>query len=239
MGIETMAAYMSLFGLGRVTGIDLPAEHPGIVPTPRWKERVKGEPWLPGETISVSIGQSYVTVTPIQMAQVTASVANHGVIYRPHLVRSIMERATGRLQELPIVPRGRVKVKSETLDLIKRAMEEVVTEGTGRRAESALVRIAGKTGTAQTASRRYGPLESLPMKLRDHAWFVSYAPAEAPRIVMVALLEHMGHGGSAAAPVVKRMIEAYMRLAPGPSVVAKAAVRTGSRAGSRGNPGAL
>lgn len=239
MGIETIAAYMSLFGLGRPTGVELPSERSGIVPSPSWKERVKGERWLPGETISVSIGQSFANVTPIQMAQVTATVANNGVIFRPHLVRAIMERATGRLQELPIVPRGRVKVKNETLDLIKRAMEEVVTDGTGRRAESTLVRIAGKTGTAQTVSLRSTSGKDVPKKLRDHAWFVSYAPAEAPRIAVVALLEHMGHGGKAAAPVAKQMVEAYMRLAPSAPVVTQAGLRTGPRVGDRANAGAL
>ncbi len=249
MGIETMAAYMRLFGLGRATGVDLPSERPGIVPSPSWKERVKGEPWLPGETISVSIGQSFVNVTPIQMAQVTASVANNGIVFRPHVVRAVMERETGRLQELPVVPRGRLKIKRETLDLIKSAMEEVVSEGTARRAKSLLVRIAGKTGTAQTVSIRSRPDKDLPKKLRDHAWFVSYAPAEAPRIAVVALLENMGHGGKFAAPVVKRMIERYMRLAPSAAVVTQAGqaglagqvgLRTGSPVGDRAHPaGAL
>ncbi len=213
MGIENMAAYMSLFGLGKPTGVELPSERPGIVPSPAWKEKARGERWLPGETISASIGQGYVTVTPLQMARVTATIANDGVAFRPHLVRAVMERRSGRLQELPVVPQGRVDVKPETLDLIKQAMEDVVTDGTGKRARSALVAIAGKTGTAQTVSIRFDTKkEDVPKKLRDHAWFLSYAPAEEPRIVVAVILEHMGHGGSAAAPLAKRMIEAYVQL---------------------------
>lgn len=215
MGIETMATYMRLFGLGRKTGIELPSERIGIVPTPKWKERVKQEIWLPGETISASIGQGYVTVTPIQMAQVTAAVANRGVLYRPHLVRAVMERQSGRVQELPVVSRGRLQVRSETLDLIRTAMEAVVTDGTAKRANSPLVTIAGKTGTAQTASIRIDTEdEDTPKKLKDHAWFVSYAPADKARIAVAVLVEHMGHGGSAAAPLARRLIETYVKLPP-------------------------
>ena len=98
MGIDTMAEFMSRFGLGMKTGIELPSERVGIVPTKAWKERVKGQPWYPGETISVSIGQGFVTVTPIQMAHMTAILANSGISFRPHVVRAVMERATGLVQ---------------------------------------------------------------------------------------------------------------------------------------------
>lgn len=215
MGIEAMAAYMRLFGLGRPTGIELPSERRGIVPSPAWKKRVKGQVWFPGETISASIGQGYTTVTPIQMAQVTAAVANDGLIYRPHVVHAIMERESGRRQEFPVVARGRLKLRQETLDLIKTAMEGVVTDGTAKRAQSPLVTIAGKTGTAQTASVRIDTEdEETPKKLKDHAWFVSYAPAEGARIAVAVLVEHMGHGGSAAAPLARRLIETYVQLPP-------------------------
>jgi penicillin-binding protein 2 len=148
------------------------------------------------------------------MALVTATVSNNGVFFRPHLVRAVMDRMTGRLQELPVVAQGRLKVKKKTLNLVKQAMEEVVTEGTAKRAGSSLVKIAGKTGTAQTASIRITDYEDVPKKLRDHAWFVSYAPADDPRIAVVVLVEHMGHGGSAAAPLAKQMIEGYIQLPP-------------------------
>ncbi len=223
MGIETMAAYMSRFGLGQQTGVDLPSEQSGIVPSPAWKKKVKKEPWFPGETISASIGQGFITVTPIQMAQVTATVANDGVSFRPHLVGAVMERTTGRVQELPIVARGRLNLRKKTLRIIKEAMKEVVTEGTARRAESTLITIAGKTGTAQTVSLRIGAKDDVPKKLRDHAWFVAYAPADHPRIAVAVLVEHSGHGGSAAAPLAKELIETFSKLPPMAPVVTEVA----------------
>ena len=215
MGIDTMSNYFSRFGFGQKTGVELLSERTGIVPSREWKQRVKGQAWLPGETISVSIGQGFVTVTPLQMAQMTATIANNGTTYRPHLVRAIMERTSGRLQELPVVPKGQLDVKPETFQIIKKAMEGVVKKGTAKRAQSSLVTIAGKTGTAQTASLRRAPRnQELPRKYRDHAWFVSYAPVENPRVALVVLVEHSGHGGSVAAPLAKTFVETYMKLPP-------------------------
>ena len=213
MGIDTIASYAEQFGLGHVTGIELPSEQRGIVPSTAWKERVRHERWIPGETISASIGQGYVTVTPIQMAYVIATVANNGVSYRPHLIKGVMERETGRLQELPAVARWKLAVKPETLQLIQSALVGVVREGTARRARSRLVTVAGKTGTAQTVAYRADQEEEdIPKKFRDHAWFVSYAPADAPRIAVAVLVEHMGHGGKVAAPMAKKIIETFVQL---------------------------
>jgi penicillin-binding protein 2 len=219
MGIETIADYSKQFGLGHETGIELPSERVGIVPSSAWKQKAKGQPWLPGETISASIGQGYVSVTPLQMASVIGTVANGGVTFRPRLVQAVMDRTTGRLQELPAVPRGKLKISGDHLKLIQKALAEVVTEGTAPRAKSSIVTIAGKTGTAQTAALRTGPEKDIPKKFRDHAWFVAFAPVEAPRIAVAVLAEHMGHGGSAAAPLAKAVIEAYMKLAPRAPVV--------------------
>lgn len=219
MGIDTMAEYAKDFGLGQETGIELPSERVGIVPTTAWKQKAKKEPWLPGETISAAIGQGYVTVTPLQMASLIGTVANDGVNYRPRLVKAVMDRTTGNLLELPAVPRGKVAAKPETFRLVKQALADVVKEGTATRAKSSLVTIAGKTGTAQTAALRTGPEKDIPKKFRDHAWFVAFAPVEAPKIAVAVLAEHMGHGGSAAAPLAKEVIEAYMKLKPqGPAV---------------------
>jgi len=227
MGIDTIASYAKLFGLGSPTGIELPSERGGIVPSPDWKVKARGEQWLPGETISASIGQGFVTVTPIQMASLTATVANNGVPVRPRLVRAVMDRATGRVLELPSVPLSRLSLKPDTLAIIRSALAGVVTEGTATRAKSSLVTIAGKTGTAQIAALRPGPEKDIPKKFRDHAWFVSYAPVEAPRIAVAVLVENMGHGGSAAAPLAKQMIEAFVKLAPYEPRV----VQSGSEAG--------
>ncbi|WP_455241675.1 penicillin-binding protein 2 [Petrachloros mirabilis] len=212
MGIDTMASFARMFGLGQETGIELPSERVGIVPSTEWKERVKHEEWYPGETISAAIGQGYVTVTPLQMASAIGTVANNGVMYRPRLVRAILDRTTGNQQELPAVPKQTLNLKPTTLKLIREALAEVVTEGTATRAKSSLVTIAGKTGTAQTAALRTGPEKDIPKKLRDHAWFVAFAPVEKPKIAVAVLAEHMGHGGSAAAPLAKEVIESYVKF---------------------------
>jgi penicillin-binding protein 2 len=182
------------------------------MPSTAWKEKAKNAPWLPGETISAAIGQGYVTVTPLQMASLIGTVANNGVSYRPRLVRAVMDRTVGNLQELPTVPRGTIKAKPETFRLVKEALADVVTKGTATRAKSSLVTIGGKTGTAQVAALRTGPEENIPKKFRDHAWFIAFAPVDSPKIAVAVLAEHMGHGGSAAAPLAKELIETYIKL---------------------------
>jgi len=212
MGIDLMAEYGHQFGLGEETGVELPSERIGIMPSSAWKQKAKNEQWLPGETISASIGQGYVTVTPLQMASLIGTVANDGVTLRPRLVQTIKDRTTDQLHKLPPVEKGRLNVKKEHLALIREALAGVVTEGTATRAKSQLVTIAGKTGTAQTAALRTGPEQDIPKKFRDHAWFVAFAPVEKPKIAIAVLAEHMGHGGSAAAPLAKELIETYVKL---------------------------
>jgi penicillin-binding protein 2 len=214
MGIDVMAEFGKDFGLGKVTGVELPSERSGIMPSTAWKQKAKNEQWLPGETISAAIGQGYVTVTPLQMASLIGTVANNGLSYRPRLVQAVMDRMTGNLMEIPAVPRGKLSVKPETFRLIKEALADVVTKGTATRAKSSVVTIGGKTGTAQVAALRTGPEESIPKKFRDHAWFVAFAPVDSPKIAVAVIGEHMGHGGAAAAPLAKEVIEAYMKLAP-------------------------
>ncbi len=214
MGIDVMAEFGKDFGLGKATGVELPSERAGIMPSTAWKQKAKNEQWLPGETISAAIGQGYVTVTPLQMASLVGTVANNGVSYRPRLVQAVMDRTSGNLQELPAVPRGKINAKPETFRVIKDALADVVTKGTATRAKSSMVTIGGKTGTAQVAALRTGPEENIPKKFRDHAWFVAFAPVESPKIAVAVLAEHMGHGGAAAAPLAKEVIETYMKLAP-------------------------
>lgn len=214
MGIDVMAEFGKDFGLGKATGVELPSERAGIMPSTAWKQKTKNEQWLPGETISAAIGQGYVTVTPLQMASLVGTVANNGVSYRPRLVQAVMDRTSGNLQELAAVPRGKINAKPETFRVIKDALADVVTKGTATRAKSSMVTIGGKTGTAQVAALRTGPEENIPKKFRDHAWFVAFAPVESPKIAVAVLAEHMGHGGAAAAPLAKEVIETYMKLAP-------------------------
>jgi len=238
LGIDTMAEFAERFGLGHETGIELPSERTGIVPSTAWKTRVRNEIWLPGETISAAIGQGFTTVTPMQMAMVMVTVAGKGESFRPRIVRAIKERATGQVLELPSVPRSKLALRPETYELLHESLEGVVTRGTAGRSRSSLVRIAGKTGTAQTASLRDDRRkdQEIPKKLRDHAWFVSYAPAESPRIAVAVLIENMGHGGSWAAPMAKQVIEAYVKHKPTGPATATPVVPPPVAVAMRGGP---
>jgi penicillin-binding protein 2 len=224
LGIDTIADYADRFGLGHETGVELPSERFGIVPSTAWKTRVKNEIWLPGETISTAIGQGYTTVTPMQMAMLMMTVAGKGESFRPRVVRAVKERTTAQTLELPSIPRPKLALKPETYELLHEALEGVVTRGTAGRARTPLVRIAGKTGTAQTAALKDDRKKDkdIPKKLRDHAWFVSYAPADDPHIAVAVLVENMGHGGSAAAPLARQVIETYVKSKPSEPVTADA-----------------
>ena len=213
LGIKNIAKYATLFGLGEKTGIDLPSEKSGIVPSPKWKEQTRGEPWYPGETISVAIGQGYVTVTPIQMAKVIATISNNGVARQPQLVRGIRRRNTGAIETLPVPKPMSLGLQPNFVKNIQDSLASVVSNGTARQANSPLVTIAGKTGTSQVIALRSDSdkEKKTPKEFRDHAWFVSYAPFENPKIAIAVLAEHSGHGGSAAAPLARKLIEAFIK----------------------------
>lgn len=216
LGPDRIAKYARALGLGQPTGIELDHEKPGLIPDTEWKKRRFGQPWFPGETPSIAIGQGYVNVTPLQMANLTAVVANGGTLYRPWFVRKI-ESLDGRLiREYGPEIISTLNLKENTLEHIRKALQDAVNSGsgTGGRAKSQLVMIAGKTGTAQVAEMRGGIVksENLPYQIRDHAWFVAFAPVEKPEIAVAVLVEHGGHGGAAAAPVAKKIIEKYFTL---------------------------
>ena len=210
MGMETIVTYAQQFGLGARTGIDLPSEETGLIPSPEWKRRTRGEPWYLGETISVSIGQGYVTVTPLQMAKMIATIGNNGIPSQPHVVRGVRGRENEWIEKWNPTHVQPLMLQPHQLQGIQAALAAVVTQGTGRQAQSSMIRIAGKTGTAQVVSLRPDSEEEISKQFRDHAWFVAYAPFENPGIAVAVLLEHMGHGGSSAAPLAKELIEAYV-----------------------------
>lgn len=214
LGIDSIADYSRQFGLGEKTGIPLPSERSGLVPSPAWKTKAKREPWYPGETISLSIGQGYLTATPLQMARVAAVIATNGKLAQPRLVRATRLRSTGNIEELPDSPVRQLSIPKQIFSTIKEGLAAVVTDGTGKRAKSELVAIAGKTGTAQVVALKSDPQEEdiVPKEHQDHAWFVAFAPVKDPLIAVAVLVEHMGHGGSAAAPLAKTLIEAYMHV---------------------------
>jgi len=211
LGIDRLAFFARGFSLGRRTGIALASEQSGLVPTAAWKETRFGEPWGAGETVSASIGQGFDLVTPLQLAVAYAAIANGGRVVRPRLVLSLQD-SDGRLVPGPAPEiRSTVPVSEKYLALVRDALTGVVEEprGTGGRARVPGMRVAGKTGTAQVVHLRHTEdleEEEVPLKYRDHAWFVAFAPADAPQIVVAVLGEHGGHGGSAAAPIAQRVL---------------------------------
>jgi len=216
LGIERIAKWSKLFGLGRPTGIHLDREMPGLIGTPAWKLTHFRHPWQEGDTLSVSIGQGYNLVTPLQLAQMTEAIANGGQIFEPQLVAKVESPAGEVLYEAPSAPKSLVNLSPATLTAVREALEGVVEEerGTGRSARIPGLEIAGKTGTAQVVTlereKREKEKRGKPAyHYENHAWFVTFAPVEDPQIVVVVLVEHGGHGGSAAAPLARRIMAAY------------------------------
>jgi penicillin-binding protein 2 len=199
VGIDKIAQYAEAVGFGRKTGIDLPHEAEGLVPSTQWKARNFRQKWYAGETISVSIGQGALTVTPLQLAYAMGGIATGGVWYRPHLVKERRDDERAR----------RVELNLENVNKIIYGMYGVVNEGgTGGRARLVGLDVCGKTGTAQLASNEVLKGTALGRTLKDNAWFVGFAPRQAPEIVVVALFE-AGEHGQYAAPIVRDVLKAY------------------------------
>ena len=212
LGPDVIAKYGFGFGLGRPTGIPLSNEQDGLLATVKWKRQVMHDKWHDGETLAVAIGQGFTLVTPMQAAQLIASVANGGTIYRPNYVEEIMGPDGKVIEEWRAEAVGRLPVSEGHLRMIKKALVGVVedSKGTGKRARIEGMTVAGKTGTAQVVKQeKRRQDEKMAWKHKDHAWFVAYAPAEAPEIAVAVLIEHGGHGGSAAAPVARKVLEAW------------------------------
>jgi len=216
LGIDRIAKWANAFGLGEKTGIALDDERSGTIPSTEWKRKRYRQPWFPGETVSVAIGQGYVTVTPLQLANMMAAVANGGKLYRPYVVNKVESVDGATVREYgPEVIRT-IELKPDTLKRVRAALADVVSapHGTGAAARSEVVSIAGKTGTAQVVEMKggYVKTEQLAYFNRDHAWFVSYAPVENPQVAIAVLVEHGGHGGDAAAPMAKKVFEKFIEV---------------------------
>ncbi|WP_456431631.1 penicillin-binding protein 2 [Thermosulfuriphilus sp.] len=213
LGADVMARYARAFGLGRKTGIKLFSEKTGLVPDTSWKKRRFGERWHEGESLIMAIGQGYTLVTPIQIVRMMAAVANGGHLYRPLYLQRVLDPEGREVARVSVEENGRLGLSQETLRRIKKALIGVVEEGTGEASKMKDILVAGKTGTAQVVrmGKKRVKTEDLPYEYRDHAWFAAYAPADAPEVAVVVLVEHGGHGGSVAAPLVKRILEAYFQ----------------------------
>ena len=212
LGIDHIATYSRMFGLGSKTGVDLNGEKAGLVPDSRWSLEARGAPWYPGETISVATGQGPILVSPLQIAVMIAAVANGGHLVRPHLVRT--GNHAGRDAGATSKVTDRLPLAAEHLALVSDALHSVVNDsgGTGNAAAISGFEIAGKTGTAQViAQERRVDNENLAPENRDHAWFASFAPRDDPRLVVVVFVENGGAGSRAAAPLARTMYEQFFQ----------------------------
>jgi penicillin-binding protein 2 len=234
IGVDRMAEYMKSFGFGSATGIGLENERGGILPSSEWKQRRFKQPWMAGETVSISIGQGYVVVTPLQLAAAFGALGT-GQLVRPRLVLERLAPDGTGIPE-PVQVLNQLPIDAEYLALVRSALRGVVVEGggTGRRSQVPGLDVGGKTGTAQVVKleKTAGLREkAIPWKYRDHAWFGAIAPVDAPEIAIVVLCEHCGHGGSAAAPIAQRVLAKWWeKRNAGPPPALQAAVVADSEA---------
>jgi penicillin-binding protein 2 len=226
VGVDLIASFLAPLGFGSLTGIDISGEKPGLLPSREWKKKAFSRPqdqvWFPGETVNFGIGQGYFLVTPLQLAHHTAILANRGTSYKPRLVSGVRNPATGKIQYFTPAKGAEIKnVTSTQWQIVMEGMAGAL-RGKGTAAATAgknmTYTIAGKTGTAQVFSvgqnERYDE-KTVQERLRDHSWFIAFAPAEAPRIALAVLVENGGFGSTGAAPIARKMLDTYLLDANG------------------------
>lgn len=218
LGIRRLHEMLARFGLGSITGVDIPGEAAGLLPSPEWKKRARKQPWYPGETLIVGIGQGYMLSTPLQLAYATGIVATRGEALIPHFLGQIENPVTEETISPDIYRRPRVELANPRYwDEVIAGMDEVVNGATGTAHKTSLgapVRFAGKTGTAQVygiAQGEKAKTTGVPEHLQDHALFIAFAPVEAPQIAISVVVEHGGGGSKTAAPIARRLIDHYFK----------------------------
>ena len=215
LGIEKLTGFVRHFGFGEKTGIDIIGESGGLLPTPAWKTRRYKQPWYQGETVIVGIGQGYTLVTPMQLAQATATLANNGVAMKPHLVMKIQNPMTAESQFISPTVQDKITLQPENIAIVKQGMIGVTLPG-GTAASigaNASYSIAAKTGTAQVIGIKQNAkydTGSINERHRDHALFIAYAPADDPTIALAVIVENGGHGGSSAGPIARKVMDYYL-----------------------------
>ena len=218
LGIDSMARFIGQFGFGARTGIDMEGEAIGVLPSQEWKlkrfRRPEQQKWYPGETISVAIGQGYNAYTPLQLAQAVATLANNGVMYRPHIVNYVENAKTGERSYVEPQPVKTIRLKPYDVQFVKRAMAGVNKEGTAAASfVGAEYTSGGKTGTAQVVALKQNEkyVESqVTERHRDHALFIAFAPVESPKIALAVVVENSGFGARAAAPIARQVLDYYL-----------------------------
>ncbi len=215
LGIERLSSFVRHFGFGQKSGVDIAGEVGGLMPTPEWKMRRFKQPWYMGETVIVGIGQGYTLATPMQLAQATAILANKGVAMRPRLVAAITDAKTGISQATQTVISDKIPLDEANLEIVKLGMIDVTLPG-GTAASvgaNAGYSIAAKTGTAQVIGMKQNEKYNANLiaeRHRDHALFIAYAPADDPKIALAVIVENGGHGGSAAGPIARKVMDYYL-----------------------------
>ncbi len=217
LGIDGIANFMAPFGFGARTGIDVPGEAEGVLPSPQWKKKRFRKPeqqrWFGGETISVGIGQGYNAYTPLQLASALATLVNDGKVFRPHVVRHVIDTRSGGKRVVEPAPIRHIPLRADHLAAVRQAMVDVNKSGTGRRAfAGAPYEVGGKTGTAQVFSLKGAKYVEgrVAERLRDHSWFIAYAPADKPKIALAVLVENGGFGSQSAAPIARQVIDYHL-----------------------------
>jgi penicillin-binding protein 2 len=217
IGVNALHDFMKPFGFGQITGVDIDGERRGVLPSTEWKRTTyktrEQQRWYAGETVSVAVGQGYNSFTLMQLAQATAVLANDGASMKPHLLRSIRDSLSGEQTAIEPQSTHSIELKRENLDVIRRALMDVTLSGTASQAfAGAPYQTAGKTGTAQVYSLRGAKYQSsaIDERLRDHALFMAYAPAKQPKIAVAVLVENAGWGGSVAAPIARKVFDAWL-----------------------------
>lgn len=218
LGVNTIHDFMLQFSFGQKTGIDIDGESRGVLPSTQWKERAFKQPalkrWYEGETVSLGIGQGYNAFTILQLAHATATIANHGIVYRPHLVKQLVDPITNARIINPIQASGKLNIKDSDINFVRQAMVGVMREGTGSQLfNGAPYQAAGKTGTAQVFSIRQNEkyrAHLVSERMRDHSLAIAYAPADQPKIALAIVVENAGWGASAAGPAAREIIDYYL-----------------------------
>ena len=222
LGIDHISTFAGQFGIGSLTGIDISGEKPGILPSQEWKRQTYKRPadqvWYPGETVNLGVGQGYLTVTPVQLAHMAAMLAMRGQSFRPRLVVGMRDAAGGVRRSPPVPMPPATGISDASWDIMLKGMKGATTYGTAALPfRDSRYPVAGKTGTAQVFTVAQGAKyneKTVSDRLRDHAWFIAFAPADAPRIAIAVLVENGGFGASAAAPVARAVMDAYLLAGP-------------------------
>ncbi|MEM5297096.1 penicillin-binding protein 2 [Burkholderia sp. JPY481] len=243
LGVNNIANFMKPWGFGQITGIDIAGEAKGILPSTDWKRHAYRRPeqqkWYEGETVSLGIGQGYNSFTILQLAHATATLANNGVVMKPHLVRDIENPITKDTRPVVRDPSDKIAVKQQDIDFIKHAMEGVVTNGTAAKVfAGAAYQAAGKTGTAQVYSLQGANYKghAIAENLRDHALFIAFAPVEQPKIALALIVENGGWGAEAAGPIARRVLDYYLVGKNKPGVVEAAVAAAASNTAEASAP---